>query len=221
MKQIEISAPTVEKAIRLAQMELDAFNNEIEVDVIDKGSKGFLGLFGNKEARVTVKPLPIYYERKVRDYLKEILETFDKEVYYDVSFEGKTFRINIQGDEISRLIGKHGKTISALQHIMNIYANRLSNTKVNVFVDVGNYKDNRKETIEEIAHKVAKIALKKKKRIVMEPMFAFERRKVHEIVSEYSHLRSYSKGLEPYRKVVVDYVSRNGKSREKERNEKK
>ncbi|MFW6119533.1 MAG: RNA-binding cell elongation regulator Jag/EloR [Petrotogales bacterium] len=209
MNQIEISAPTVEKAIRLAQMELDAFNNEIEVDVIDKGSKGFLGLFGNKEARVTVKPLPIYYERKVRDYLKNILETFDKEVYYDVSFEGKTFRINIQGDEISRLIGKHGKTISALQHIMNIYANRLSNTKVNVFVDVGNYKDNRKESIEDIAHKMAKIALKKKKRIVMEPMFAFERRKVHEIVSKYSQLRSYSKGLEPYRKVVVEYVSKN------------
>jgi spoIIIJ-associated protein len=213
MKSVEVSAPTIEEAIRLAQIRLDAYNNEIDVEVIEKGTKGFLGLFGAKEARVTVKPKPVYYERKVRDYLKEILDAFDKEVYYDVNFEGKTFRINIQGDEISRLIGKHGKTISALQHIMNIYANRLSNTKVNVFVDVGNYKDNRKESIEDIAHKMARIALKKKKRIVMEPMFAFERRKVHEIVSEYSHLRSYSKGLEPYRKVIVEYVSKNGKSR--------
>lgn len=213
MKSIEVNAPTIEEAIRLAQIRLDAYNNEIDVEVIEKGTKGFLGLFGAKEARVTVKPKPVYYERKVRDYLKEILDAFDKEVYYDVNFEGKSFRINIQGDEISRLIGKHGKTISALQHIMNIYANRLSNTKVNVFVDVGNYKDNRKESIEDIAHKMARIALKKKKRIVMEPMFAFERRKVHEIVSEYSHLRSYSKGLEPYRKVIVEYVSRNGKSR--------
>jgi spoIIIJ-associated protein len=213
MKSVEVSAPTIEEAIRLAQIRLDAYNNEIDVEVIEKGTKGFLGLFVAKEARVTVKPKPVYYERKVRDYLKEILDAFDKEVYYDVNFEGKTFRINIQGDEISRLIGKHGKTISALQHIMNIYANRLSNTKVNVFVDVGNYKDNRKESIEDIAHKMARIALKKKKRIVMEPMFAFERRKVHEIVSEYSHLRSYSKGLEPYRKVIVEYVSKNGKSR--------
>jgi spoIIIJ-associated protein len=213
MKSVEVNAPTIEEAIRLAQIRLDAYNNEIDVEVIEKGTKGFLGLFGAKEARVTVKPKPVYYERKVRDYLKEILDAFDKEVYYDVNFEGKTFRINIQGDEISRLIGKHGKTISALQHIMNIYANRLSNTKVNVFVDVGNYKDNRKESIEDIAHKMARIALKKKKRIVMEPMFAFERRKVHEIVSEYSHLRSYSKGLEPYRKVIVEYVSKNGKSR--------
>ncbi|MEA2067103.1 MAG: RNA-binding cell elongation regulator Jag/EloR [Thermotogota bacterium] len=213
MKSVEVSAPTIEEAIRLAQIRLDAYNNEIDVEVIEKGSKGFLGLFGVKEARVTVKPKPVYYERKVRDYLKEILDAFDKEVYYDVNYEGKTFRINIQGDEISRLIGKHGKTISALQHIMNIYANRLSNIKVNVFVDVGNYKDNRKESIEDIAHKMARIALKKKKRIVMEPMFAFERRKVHEIVSEYSHLRSYSKGLEPYRKVIVEYVSKNVKSR--------
>jgi spoIIIJ-associated protein len=192
---------------------LDAYNNEIDVEIIEKGTKGFLGLFGAKEARVTVKPKPVYYERKVRDYLKGILDAFDKEVYYDVNFEGNTFRINIQGDEISRLIGKHGKTISALQHIMNIYANRLSNTKVNVFVDVGNYKDNRKESIENIAHKMARTALKKKKRIVMEPMFAFERRKVHEIISEYNDLRSYSKGLEPYRKVIIEYVSRNGKSR--------
>ncbi|MGC9383105.1 MAG: RNA-binding cell elongation regulator Jag/EloR [Kosmotogaceae bacterium] len=213
MKSIEINAPTIEEAIRRAQIRLDAYNNEIDVEVIEKGTKGFLGLFGAKEARVTVKPKPVYYERKVRDYLKEILDAFDKQVYYDVNFEGKIFRINIQGDEISRLIGKHGKTISALQHIMNIYANRLSNTKVNVFVDVGNYKDNRKESIEDIAHKMARIALRKKKRVVMEPMFAFERRKVHEIVSEYSHLRSYSKGLEPYRKVIVEYVSRNGKSR--------
>lgn len=213
MKSVEVNAPTIEEAIRLAQTKLDAYNNEIDVEIIEKGTKGFLGLFGAKEARVTVKLKPVYYERKVRDYLKGILDAFDKEVYYDVNFEGNTFRINIQGDEISRLIGKHGKTISALQHIMNIYANRLSNTKVNVFVDVGNYKDNRKESIEDIAHKMARIALKKKKRIVMEPMFAFERRKVHEIVSKYSHLRSYSKGLEPYRKVIIEYVSRNGKSR--------
>lgn len=220
MKKIEVNAPTIEEAVRLAQIKLDAYENEIDVDVIEKGTRGFLGLFGAKEAKVMVKPKPVYYERKVRDYLKEILDAFDKEVFYDVTFQGKTFRINIQGDEISRLIGKHGKTISALQHIMNIYANRLSNTKVNVFVDVGNYKDNRKESIEDIAHRVASIALKKKKRIVMEPMFAFERRKVHEIVSEYNHLRSYSKGLEPYRKVVVEYISKNGKSSSrKERNE--
>jgi spoIIIJ-associated protein len=213
MKSVEVNAPTIEEAIRRAQTRLDAYNNEIDVEIIEKGTKGFLGLFGAKEARVTVKPKPVYYERKVRDYLKGILDAFDKEVYYDVNFEGNTFRINIQGDEISRLIGKHGKTISALQHIMNIYANRLSNTKVNVFVDVGNYKDNRKESIENIAHKMARTALKKKKRIVMEPMFAFERRKVHEIISEYNDLRSYSKGLEPYRKVIIEYVSRNGKSR--------
>lgn len=213
MKSVEVNAPTIEEAIRLAQTKLDAYNNEIDVEIIEKGTKGFLGLFGAKEARVTVKLKPVYYERKVRDYLKGILDAFDKEVYYDVNFEGNTFRINIQGDEISRLIGKHGKTISALQHIMNIYANRLSNTKVNVFVDVGNYKDNRKESIENIAHKMARTALKKKKRIVMEPMFAFERRKVHEIISEYNDLRSYSKGLEPYRKVIIEYVSRNGKSR--------
>jgi spoIIIJ-associated protein len=81
-------------------------------------------------------------------------------------------------------------------------------TKVNVTVDIGDYRLERKKLVEEIAHRTAKSAISRRSKIVMEPMFAFERRLVHEVISQYEDLKSYSVGLEPYRKVVVEYRDR-------------
>jgi spoIIIJ-associated protein len=149
-----------------------------------------------------------HWERKLHDFLKGILKSFDEETFSEVKLVGRTYRVKIEGEEVARLIGKHGKTVAALQHILNIYANRMAPTKVNVTVDIGDYRLERKRLVEEIAHRTAKSALTKKIKIVMEPMFAFERRLVHEVVSQYEDLKSYSVGFEPYRKVVVEYSER-------------
>ncbi|OAA24030.1 RNA-binding cell elongation regulator Jag/EloR [Kosmotoga sp. DU53] len=212
MKTVVVSAPSVDEAVRLAQIKLDAYEDEIEVKVIEKGSKGFLGIFGGKATKIEAKLLPKYFERKLSEYLKGILHHFGEDIFFDVTFNGKTFKVIIEGDNISRLIGRHGKTVSALQHILNIYANRLSDIKVNVSVDVGNYKRERSELVVNMAHKIVRKVKKQKGKVILEPMFAFERRIVHEIVSQYDGVRSYSIGLEPYRRVVVEY-SGNGNGR--------
>lgn len=205
MKTYEFRAETVEEAIRAALSELDANRDEIEVKVIEKGSKGFLGLFGSKESVIEVTLLEKYSERKLQEYLKGILSSFDEEVSFEVKLTGRTYRVKLEGEKISRLIGKHGKTVAALQHILNIYANRMARIKMNVSLDVGDYRNERKRLVEEIAHRAAREAVAKKSKIVMEPMFAFERRLVHEVISQYRNLKSYSVGFEPYRKVVVEY----------------
>lgn len=208
MKPVEYRAETVEEAIRSAQADLGAYDDEIEVSVKEKGSKGFLGIFGSKESVIEVTLLDKHWERKLHDFLKGILNSFDEETFSEVKLVGRTYRVKIEGEEVARLIGKHGKTVAALQHILNIYANRMAPTKVNVTVDIGDYRLERKRLVEEIAHRTAKSALTKKIKIVMEPMFAFERRLVHEVVSQYEDLKSYSVGFEPYRKVVVEYSER-------------
>ncbi|HDP79151.1 MAG TPA: protein jag [Mesotoga infera] len=208
MKPVEYRAETVEEAIRSAQADLGAYDDEIEVSVKEKGSKGFLGIFGSKESVIEVTLLDKHWERKLHDFLKGILKNFDEETFSEIKLVGRTYRVRIEGEEVARLIGKHGKTVAALQHILNIYANRMAPTKVNVTVDIGDYRLERKRLVEEIAHRTAKSALSKKSKIVMEPMFAFERRLVHEVVSQYEDLKSYSVGFEPYRKVVVEYSER-------------
>ncbi len=208
MKPVEYRAETVEEAIRSAQADLDAYDDEIEVSVKEKGSKGFFGIFGSKESVIEVTLLDKHWERKLHDFLKGILKNFDEETFSEVKLAGRTYRVRIEGEEVARLIGKHGKTVAALQHILNIYANRMAPTKVNVTVDIGDYRLERKRLVEEIAHRAAKAALSKRGKIVMEPMFAFERRLVHEVVSQYEDLKSYSVGFEPYRKVVVEYSER-------------
>ncbi|MBN2252969.1 MAG: protein jag [Kosmotogaceae bacterium] len=208
MKPVEYRAETIEEAIRSAQKDLGAYDDEIEVSVKEKGSKGFLGIFGSKESVIEVTLLDKHWERKLYDFLKGILKNFDEETFSEVKLVGRTYRVRIEGEEVARLIGKHGKTVAALQHILNIYANRMAPTKVNVTVDIGDYRLERKRLVEEIAHRTAKSALSKRSKIVMEPMFAFERRLVHEVVSQYEDLKSYSVGFEPYRKVVVEYSER-------------
>ncbi len=204
MKPFEVTAENVEAAIREAQTRFDAYEDELDITVIEKGSRGFLGIFGVREAVVNCKLKPQYVERKAGSFLRRLLDEFDSEVFFQVSLRGKTIKISLDGSNISRLIGKHGKTVGALQHILAIYANRLSDVKMNVTVDVGNYKNERRRLAEDVAHKAAKSVLKKGTRISLDPMFAFERRIVHEIVSKYKGLKSFSVGLEPYRRVVIE-----------------
>ncbi|MDD4826388.1 MAG: Jag N-terminal domain-containing protein, partial [Mesotoga sp.] len=162
MKPVEYRAETVEEAIRSAQADLGAYDDEIEVSVKEKGSKGFLGIFGSKESVIEVTLLDKHWERKLHDFLKGILKSFDEETFSEVKLVGRTYRVKIEGEEVARLIGKHGKTVAALQHILNIYANRMAPTKVNVTVDIGDYRLERKRLVEEIAHRTAKSALTKK-----------------------------------------------------------
>ncbi|MDK2951502.1 MAG: spoIIIJ-associated protein [Kosmotogales bacterium] len=208
MKTVEVSGNSLKEAVNNACKSLDATEEEVDIKIIDEGSKGFFGIFGSKNAVVNATLKPKHYERKILDFLNTISENFGSEVVFEVSMRNRTFHVTINGDNISRLIGRHGKTVAALEHILNIYANRLTDVKVNVKVDIGGYKDDRKEIIEHIAHKAAKNSLSNNEKIVLEPMFSYERRIVHEVITKYKNLKSYSIGLEPYRKVVIDIVNK-------------
>lgn len=206
MKELEITGRTIEIALEEAEKKWGLNHNEYEYEVLDPGSKGFLKI-GSRDALLKLTMKTDYFARKVCDYLAGIL-SFSNEISQDLKIKykirnGKIY-INLFGEEMGRIIGKHGKTISALQHIANIYVNRITDVKAVVLLEVGDYKNRRKEIIEKIAFQNAKKAKIQGKRIELDPMFSFERRIVHETIKKMNGVRSYSKGLEPYRFVVIE-----------------
>jgi len=194
VKKVRISGATIAEALEKAKQEFGLRDEEFDYVVVEKGSKGFFGIMA-KEAVVEVSFKKEFYERRLEQFMVGILRSYGK-IKVKVSSAGKRFLVLLEGDDLGRLIGKHGKTLAALQHIAMIYLNRLSDTKLSVVVDAGEYREKRKRNLEQI--------------VLQAIDFAFERRLVHEIVKKYRDVKSYSVGVEPYRKVVIEY-SPNGK----------
>ncbi len=210
MKTVITSGKTVEEAVQKVVNEYSLLDDEYEIDVVEKGSKGFLGMF-SKMAEVKVIFKKKYFERKLSKFLEVILEKTGGVDLISIDSDGKTYFVTLGGTGVGKLIGKHGKTLGALQHISSIFLNRLSDVKLNVVIDAGNYRERRKKQLEIIAKDAIRQVLRSKRKVTLDPMFPFERRIVHEIVKKYKRVASYSVGVEPYRRVVIEYVP--GKTR--------
>ncbi|WP_129408971.1 RNA-binding cell elongation regulator Jag/EloR [Marinitoga lauensis] len=176
---------------------------EINFEVIQQPKKGFLGI-GNKSAIINAFLNEKYLMNKLNEFLNSILEHFDGDFNYSINFQGKNVLVRMEGDGLGKLIGKYGRTIGAMQHILSIFINRLSSTKIDVNLDVGEYRRKKKEKIYEIVDNAIRRLNEETEKIELAPMFSYERRIVHEYVRrQYPHLETESIGLEPYRKVII------------------
>lgn len=213
MKTFYCEGKSVEDALEKVFKDYDIKEEEYSYEVVEKGFRGIFGI-GFKPIKLQITLKKNYFERKVREFIENILSYYNGEINYEVIVKSnqRGFVIIIDSENVGRLIGKHGKALGALQHILNLYLNRLSDKKLNVVIEVGDYKRKRREQLKDIAYEAVNNVLRTKKKVVLDPMFAFERRIIHELVKSYPKLRSYSVGLEPYRRVVIEY--RNGKSLE-------
>jgi len=187
-------------------------NEEISYRVIQEPSKGFLGI-GKKPLIIEAYPNEKYLINRVNEFLNTILSYFEEEVDIKIKSHNKTITIYLEGENLGKIIGKQGRNLGALQHLIMIYVNRMTDTKFEVRLDVGEYRKKRKKNLELIADQAAKRAITTNSKVELSPMFAFERKTIHEYIkNNYPKLVSVSVGLEPYRKVVI-YPSRNGKRR--------
>jgi len=213
MKTFYCEGKSVEDALEKVFKDYDIKEEEYSYEVVEKGFRGIFGI-GFKPIKLQITLKKNYFERKVREFIENILSYYNGEINYEVIVKSnqRGFVIIIDSENVGRLIGKHGKALGALQHILNLYLNRLSDKKLNVVIEVGDYKRKRREQLKDIAYEAVNNVLRTKKKVVLDPMFAFERRIIHELVKSYPKLRSYSVGLEPYRRVVIEY--KNGNSLE-------
>ncbi|MCI5970597.1 MAG: protein jag [Oscillospiraceae bacterium] len=203
MKTIEMVGKTVEDATNAALGELNAKIEDVEVEVLEEGSKGFLGM-GSKDAkvRITLKCTPV---SKAVDFLTQLFDVWGIEVKINAELEGDVLRINLEGDDMGVVIGKRGETLDALQHLTSLNVNTGNGDFVKVSIDTEGYREKRVKTLENLAAKLASKVAKTKHNVTLEPMNSYERRIIHASLQDNEYVTTYSVGQSPNRKVVIAY----------------
>jgi spoIIIJ-associated protein len=209
-RSVEKSAKTVEEAIELALNELGLDQEDVDVEIIDSGSKPMLGLIGGHDAVVRVTE-SVSALRKVSDYLDTLLEASkdsdDSDVKYYIREEEEdgqqVIKVDISGTDVAYLIGKHGDTLYAINTLAGIIANRDAEEYTRVVIDVADYRKHREQTLISMANRAASKVVKFKKPVPMAAMPASERRIIHTALQGNSRVITESEGEEPNRYVVV------------------
>ena len=203
MEFIEVSAKTVEDALTEASIQLGVPSNELEYEVIEKGSTGFLGI-GSKNAVIKVFK-KFSAEESVKEFLKSVFQAMDLEVeiIVKVNEEDKLIEVDLKGEDMGILIGKRGQTLDSLQYLTNLAVNKHSENYYKVKVDTEDYRKRRKDTLENLAKNIAYKVKRTKRPVELEPMNPFERRVIHSALQNDRYVTTHSEGDEPYRHVVV------------------
>ena len=255
MKEITVSAKTVNDAITEASIELGIASTDMEYEVIEEGSAGFLGIgkkqavikawkkSDKKERKETKKEIKKEVKKEVKveekvevveeikeevnventvvkdekvvevesqtkeaceKFLIDVLKTMDMEVKITSTIdEDGSLSINMEGENMGILIGKRGQTLDSLQYLTNRVANKMQEGYVRVKLDTENYRERRKETLENLAKNIAHKVKRNKKSFALEPMNPYERRIIHSALQADKYISTHSEGEEPYRRVVI------------------
>jgi len=138
-----------------------------------------------------------------KDYITSILRAMDIEVEFQVYQNETGAVINIESNNNGTIIGRRGETLDAIQYLCSIIANKGDKDYYRITIDCLGYRSKRKETLEQLAAKVAKSVLRTGRSQPLEPMNPYERRVIHSAISNIEGVSSRSVGEEPYRKIII------------------
>ncbi len=199
-------AKSVDDCVKKAINELEVLEEEIDYEVVQEPSRGFLGI-GAKNAIVKIKLNDEYNVNLIKKFVFRLLDFYmvNSKVEVEVNRPMTTYGVRISSeDSLSELIGKHGHTLNAVEHLLLVYLNKQNDHHISVFVDVNNYKERKEEFIRNMAENAIEKIKKGSRRISLEPMSSHERKIVHEVLSHHRNVHSYSVGTEPHRYVVIE-----------------
>lgn len=200
----EFSAKTVDEALTEALIKLETTSDQIEYEVIEKESSGLLGLFSKPALIRVCKKEDV--QDIVRDFLNRLFENMNLNVEVEMNFdeEEKIIYVELKGDEMGVLIGKRGQTLDSIQYLTSLVANKNRDEYIKIKMDTENYRERRKETIENLAKNIAIKVKKTRRPATLEPMNPYERRLIHAALQDDKYVETYSEGEEPFRKVIVN-----------------
>lgn len=199
----EFTGKTVDDALTNALVELETTSDKVEYEVLEEGSSGILGLF-SKAAVIRVKKLDDIRETAV-EFLNDVFKAMEMNVDIEIEYNEVENQMNIElsGDEMGMLIGKRGVTLDSLQYLVSLVINKKTEEYVKVKIDTENYRQRRKETLENLARNLAHKVKRIHKSVILEPMNPYERRVIHSTLQNDKYVETHSEGEEPYRKVVI------------------
>lgn len=207
--EYEFEGKTTEEALENASRELDLQPEELNVDILEPGSAGIFGLVGGKKAKIRVtleKPEEAINENGVQlaqGTLEKILELIPVETTVNAEQTDGKITLRIEGDTSGLLIGRRGKTLDALQYIVNKIVNKALDKKTYVVVDSENYRKRREESLTQLALKMGDKAKKIKKPVTTNLLNPHDRRIVHLTLQEDDSLDTKSRGEGLLKKVVI------------------
>lgn len=190
---------TKEEAIQIAKEELQEVEENLFIKEIES-TKG--GLFKSKKVEIEV-----IEKREVIKDIKEFLVKLLKDIGYTVNIEVKNKeevpKYVIYSDNDSLLIGKNGKNLKALSTIVSQYLNKELGTNYKFIIDVNEYKEKREQSLERLAKKIAREVATTKIEVKLDSMNSYERRIIHNALTNNKKVYTESEGEEPNRYVVV------------------
>lgn len=203
MEFVEYSGKTVDDALTNALVALGTTSDQIEYEVIEKGSAGILG-FGSRDAviKVAKKMTP---EDIVTAFLSDVFDKMNLEVEITTKFDeiDGVIDVDLKGPEMGVLIGKRGQTLDSLQYLANLALNRKFDNYLRVKIDTEDYRRRRRETLENLARNMASKVRRTKRPVSLEAMNPYERRIIHSALQGDKSVVTHSEGEEPYRHVVI------------------
>ena len=141
---------------------------------------------------------------KIEKFLNQFISNFESLEYSAyINLKDSLIKVEINGDSSKKLIGYRGEILNSLQNILSAVANRNSNKRIRVILDISKYREKREKALEELADKVSKTVIRTGKSITLEPMMAYERKIIHNRLQSNNKVSTHSVGEEPYRKVVI------------------
>jgi spoIIIJ-associated protein len=202
---IEVTGKDIEEAKKLALSQLELPQERVIFEVLEEPSKGFFGLIGARVAKIRATEKELTPLEKGQEFLKKIFKSMHKNIQIECIEEDINYKFNLIGDDLGVLIGKHGQTLDSLQYLTNMAANKnVTGARVRIVLDVENYRKRREETLCQLAERLANKARKYRTKVVLEPMNRHERKIIHMALQDYADIITYSDGVEPHRKIVVD-----------------
>lgn len=218
-KTVRTEGKTTTEAIEKGLKELGVSKDKVEIKVLEEEKRSFYSILSPRVVKVELKLKEDKKEKnkeekkhneniqeieKAEQDIKEFLDNFlTKETKYEVKINNFDIYVDMNGENLNYLIGYRGETINAIQTILTAIANKKSTQKIRVYLDIAGYREKRIKTLEDLAEKLARTVERTKKSVTLEPMTAYERKIIHTKLQNNSKVKTFSKGEEPYRKVVI------------------
>ena len=223
-KSIISEGKTSTEAIEKGLKELNVSRNQVDIKILEEKKKSFfnilephvvkveLTLKEKEEKQIPVKKTKIENiskedldnaKKEINTFLSEFLKQIAETITYEISEEENVIHVLITGEESSRLIGYRGESLNSLQTILTTIANKGRESNVKVILDIGEYKDARKKTLEDLASKIERTVTKTGKAITLEPMTAYERKIIHTKLQDSKTVKTHSIGENENRRVVI------------------
>lgn len=208
---------TTNEAIENGLKKLGVTKKDVEIKVLEEEKKSFfdilaprvvkveLTLRGGKKEHKDIKIEEKDIEKALnntKSFLKDLKSNLEG-IEYTIDVKEDTIYIKISGDKASDLIGYRGDTLEAVQNIISAIANKETNARVRIILDILDYKEKRKNALEMLAKKVEKTVIKNGKPFRLEPMNAYERKIIHTALQDSQEVTTNSVGEEPYRRVII------------------